>query len=260
MVEEREKQDELLSTLLGIQNELHGIKKKGAKQLFQIIISVILTLIIGFSAGIVFGQHWDDILLKISPNEYANSTATILVDKLTKQAKLNTGLYEQTSIYDSGKLYNSKVFAKLKVNSKSMQFEYTGYVEAGINNLADAKVSINSKTNIITIENIKIEITNVYVDPSSITNAEQSKNIFNQLTIEDFANCDLEELETLIHPCGFYKNKAKNIKKCANQILENFGGEVPSNMEDLVTLAGVGRKSANVIMLEVFGEAKRNCC
>ena len=75
-------------------------------------------------------------------------------------------------------------------------------------------------------------------------------------TIEDFANCDLDELETLIHPCGFYKNKAKNIKKCANQILENFGGEVPSNMEDLVTLAGVGRKSANVIMLEVFGNAQ----
>ena len=79
-------------------------------------------------------------------------------------------------------------------------------------------------------------------------------------TIEDFANIDINELEDIIHPCGFYKNKAKNIKKCANQILENFGGEVPSNMDDLVTLAGVGRKSANVIMLEVFGKAKRNCC
>ena len=79
-------------------------------------------------------------------------------------------------------------------------------------------------------------------------------------TIEAFANCDIRELEEIIHPCGFYKNKAKNIKKCANQILENFGGEVPSNMDDLITLAGVGRKSANVIMLEVFGEAKRNCC
>lgn len=76
----------------------------------------------------------------------------------------------------------------------------------------------------------------------------------------DFANMDIALLEKLIHPCGFYKNKAKNIKKCANQILENFGGEVPSNMDDLITLAGVGRKSANVIMLEVFGEAKRNCC
>ena len=74
-------------------------------------------------------------------------------------------------------------------------------------------------------------------------------------TIEDYANCNLEDLEDLIHPCGFYKNKAKNIKKCANQILTNFNGEVPNNIDDLITLAGVGRKSANVIMLEVFGHA-----
>jgi endonuclease-3 len=75
-------------------------------------------------------------------------------------------------------------------------------------------------------------------------------------TIEDFANIDIHTLEELIHPCGFYKNKAKNIKKCASQILENFGGEVPSDMESLLTLAGVGRKSANVILLEVFGIAE----
>ncbi len=74
-------------------------------------------------------------------------------------------------------------------------------------------------------------------------------------TIEDFANIDLKELEDLIHPCGFYKNKAKNIKKCANQILENFNGEVPKTMDELLTLAGVGRKSANVILLEAFGIA-----
>ena len=74
-------------------------------------------------------------------------------------------------------------------------------------------------------------------------------------TIEDYANIDLKELEELIHPCGFYKNKAKNIKKCANQILSDFNGEVPSKMEDLINLAGIGRKSANVIQLEVFGIA-----
>lgn len=74
-------------------------------------------------------------------------------------------------------------------------------------------------------------------------------------TIEDFTNIDIKELEEIIHPCGFYKNKAKNIKLCAKQILENFNGQVPNNMEDLLTLAGVGRKSANVIMLEVFGIA-----
>lgn len=74
-------------------------------------------------------------------------------------------------------------------------------------------------------------------------------------TVEDFANIDIKELETIIHPCGFYKNKAKNIKLCAKQILENFNGVVPNNMKDLLTLAGVGRKSANVILLEVYGIA-----
>jgi len=74
-------------------------------------------------------------------------------------------------------------------------------------------------------------------------------------TINDFAEIDLTELENLIHPCGFYKNKAKNIKKCAKQILDNFNGQVPCDMDSLLTLAGIGRKSANVIMLEVFGIA-----
>lgn len=71
-------------------------------------------------------------------------------------------------------------------------------------------------------------------------------------TIQDFANIDINELEEIIHPCGFYKNKAKNIKLCAKQVLENFNGKVPRTMEELTTLAGIGRKSANVIMLEVF--------
>jgi len=75
-------------------------------------------------------------------------------------------------------------------------------------------------------------------------------------TIQDFADIDIKELENIIHPCGFYKNKAKNIKLCAKQILENFNGEVPHTMEELTSLAGVGRKSANVIMLEVFGIAE----
>lgn len=73
-------------------------------------------------------------------------------------------------------------------------------------------------------------------------------------TIKDFADIDISELEDIIHPCGFYKNKAKNIKLCAKQVLEKFNGEVPQNMKDLQSLAGVGRKSANVIMLEAFNK------
>jgi endonuclease-3 len=75
-------------------------------------------------------------------------------------------------------------------------------------------------------------------------------------TIEDFANMNITELEQLIHPCGFYKNKAKNIKLCAKQVLEKFDGVVPNTYEELMSLAGVGRKSANVIMLEVYGIAE----
>ena len=75
-------------------------------------------------------------------------------------------------------------------------------------------------------------------------------------TVEDFANIDTKELEALIHPCGFYKNKAKNIKLCAKQIIEKFNEQVPNNMQDLISLAGVGRKTANVVLLEVFGLAE----
>lgn len=75
-------------------------------------------------------------------------------------------------------------------------------------------------------------------------------------TIYDFANIDIKKLEDLIYPCGFYKNKAKNIKLCAKQVLELHNGKVPNTMEELTNLAGVGRKSANVILLEVFGIAE----
>ena len=71
-------------------------------------------------------------------------------------------------------------------------------------------------------------------------------------TPEDFANMEISKLENLIHPCGFYKNKAKNIKLCSKKIISNFNGNVPQNMDDLLTLPGIGRKSANVILLDAF--------
>ena len=72
-------------------------------------------------------------------------------------------------------------------------------------------------------------------------------------TPSDFANIDLKELEELIHPCGFYRNKAKSIISCSRKILQDFNGIVPNNINDLTSLPGVGRKSANVVMLEAFG-------
>lgn len=72
-------------------------------------------------------------------------------------------------------------------------------------------------------------------------------------TPEQFASIDREELEKAIFSCGFYKNKAANIIKASTDILVRFGGKVPSTVEELVTLAGVGRKTANVVYAVAFG-------
>lgn len=71
-------------------------------------------------------------------------------------------------------------------------------------------------------------------------------------TPEDFVNIDIKLLEELFHPCGFYKTKAKNIKATSQILVDKYNGIVPNTMEDLMSLPGVGRKSANVIMLEAF--------
>lgn len=73
-------------------------------------------------------------------------------------------------------------------------------------------------------------------------------------TLEKFANADLKELENDIRPTGFFHNKAKNIIACAKRLIEVYGGEVPSELEDLLTLAGVGRKTANVIRGNIYNQ------
>ena len=69
---------------------------------------------------------------------------------------------------------------------------------------------------------------------------------------QDFVDIPLEELEKLIYSCGFYHNKAKNIKLAARDVVEKFGGAVPGTIDELVTLAGVGRKTANVVFAVGF--------
>lgn len=71
-------------------------------------------------------------------------------------------------------------------------------------------------------------------------------------TPEQFANMKEKEIEKLISSISFYKNKAKHIKEASIQIIEKYDGKVPSEMEELITLPGVGRKTANVVMLEAF--------
>ena len=71
-------------------------------------------------------------------------------------------------------------------------------------------------------------------------------------TLEDFAGADLKEMEKDIHSTGFYHNKAKNIIACARMLLSEYGGEVPKELEKLIVLPGVGRKTANVVRGNIF--------
>lgn len=72
--------------------------------------------------------------------------------------------------------------------------------------------------------------------------------------VHAFAKAKQSELEKDIYSTGFYKNKAKNIIACANEVIERHGGEVPSDIDELTKLSGVGRKTANVIRGNIFNE------
>jgi endonuclease-3 len=72
-------------------------------------------------------------------------------------------------------------------------------------------------------------------------------------TIKDLAEAKIPELEKYVHSTGFYHNKAKNIKAAAQKIRQNFNGKVPNNMEELTTLPGVARKTANIVLSNSFG-------
>jgi endonuclease-3 len=73
-------------------------------------------------------------------------------------------------------------------------------------------------------------------------------------TIEAFANADIKELEQDIFATGFYRNKAKNIILCCKKLIEDFDGKLPSDIDSLTSLAGVGRKTANVIRGNIYNE------
>ena len=74
-------------------------------------------------------------------------------------------------------------------------------------------------------------------------------------TPEQFATMDIEKIEELIKSTGFYRNKAKNIQKASQQLLEKYNGKLPQEMDKLLELGGVGRKTANVVRGEVWGLA-----
>lgn len=78
-------------------------------------------------------------------------------------------------------------------------------------------------------------------------------------TLESFAEADPKEVGTYIHSCGFFNGKARDIVACAQQLLEKHGGKVPSTMEELTALPGVGRKTANLILGDIYNQPAYVC-
>jgi endonuclease-3 len=97
---------------------------------------------------------------------------------------------------------------------------------------------------------------------STVLSAQCTDERVNKVTAElfkkyrstrDYAEADLAELEQDIRPTGFFRNKAKSIKGLGTELLKRFDGEVPGSLEELVSLPGIGRKTANVVLSEAFG-------
>jgi endonuclease-3 len=97
---------------------------------------------------------------------------------------------------------------------------------------------------------------------ATILSAQCTDVKVNQVTVDlfkkyhsakEYAEANLEKLEEEIRPTGFYRNKARSVQKCCQELMKRFGGEVPKTLEELITLPGVGRKTANVILGNVFG-------
>ena len=78
-------------------------------------------------------------------------------------------------------------------------------------------------------------------------------------SLEEYAGARVSELEQIIHPCGFYHTKARDIIAAANKLIEDFGGVLPDTLDELLTIPGVGRKSANLLLGDVFGKPAVVC-
>lgn len=82
-----------------------------------------------------------------------------------------------------------------------------------------------------------------------------TKELFEKYqSLEDFANADLNDLERIIMPCGLYKTKAKSVKEMCQQLIVNFNSKLPDTIEELTTLSGIGRKTANLILGDIFNK------
>ncbi len=144
------------------------------------------------------------------------------------------------SYIKSGEIYKIK---KMKKNTNDIyQILYEKFGQAG------CELNFNNNYELIVAVILSARCTDKRVNIIS-------KDLFKKYpTVESLANANIEELEKAIYSCGFYKNKAKNLIGMAKDVVERFNGNVPSEFEDLISLSGVGRKTANVVLAVGFSK------
>lgn len=113
----------------------------------------------------------------------------------------------------------------------------------------DAKTSLKYKDplQLLVATQLSAQCTDARVNIVTKTLFQKYKNVY------DFAEADLEELQEDIKSTGFYRNKARNIKNCCRMLIDKFDTMIPDNMNDMLKLPGVGRKTANLILGDIFG-------
>lgn len=113
----------------------------------------------------------------------------------------------------------------------------------------EAKCSLNYKdpVQLLVATQLAAQCTDARVNIVTESLFKKYKNVY------DYANADITQFEQEIRSTGFYHNKAKNIINCCKMIIEQFGGQVPSNLDDLLKLPGVGRKTGNLVLGDIYG-------
>ena len=152
--------------------------------------------------------------------------------------KIDFGYYLIKIIYMNKKLLNEKEIIE------SIQLLERAYPDAGCELKYDSvfhlliAVCLSAQTTDASVNKISPALFERYKDPESL------------------AKADIAEVEGIIKAIGLYKNKSRNIIALSKMLVEDFNGEVPNNYDDLIKLPGVGRKTANVVMAEAFGEQR----
>lgn len=218
-------ENDIKNGIEGIKEEIGKIKNKNARMGAVISAIAVAAILVGAIIGVYIGQNWGSFLQTVTPQTASQDTVTVIEERLEKEAKLITASDTITAHYDSGKIYRTVMGQKIPLSSKSFSFTYTGVVEAGIRDLSMALVEANPEDKTIKITLPKAEITNKSLNTENINSTEQTKNFFNQITLEDFNNAQESLKKSMVHQAtvnGILDKAEENAEQVLKELLKDL--------------------------------------